>query len=1054
MANSRISTLSVFCIAAAAMLIHASQAPAADFPTAPILRIETGTHNGAISSIATDAANRYLVSGGVDKTVRLWSLPQLELLKTLRPPIGKGQEGYVTAVAMAPDGTQIAVGGHFCKSYEAWYGAFIFDTASGRIVKRLTGFEKRVRTLAWSPDGAVVAVGMGDRGGLRLFRASDWSEIGRDTDYAHFVAAVHFDGRGRLATTSWDGKIRLYGYDQKGLKLIRTRAAAAIEHPQLRGRRSQNRGHPFALRFSPDGSKLAVGHKVGSNWVVVLSADTLETLYVPSTEEFHFGIHSLAWSPDGNTLYASTGSAALKPLVIRGWGDGGRGTPTDLPAGTETLVTGLLSMQDGSVVFSTSSSALGRYDRGGIRTAFSTPRSGSFYDSTEEFKVSKDGARIEFAYDGNGQGILNFDIHGRRLAAGAAKDVSLAAPVVNAGSLRFYKSWRNTRGALEIGDKRLVMGPLETSRSLAIAPDQSSVLVGTDISLRHYSKDGTLLWAVPVGTLAVNVSGDGRMVVAAAPQGAIHWYRRSDGRLLLSLFVASDKKRWVLVSPSGFYDTSVGGEDLVGWHVNRGREEAADFFPVSRLRARFYRPEVIAGIIDKADDANALRLAAEALGGSAPVVLTEAPSAPPTAPVQPQPVAPPPAVVAVTPSAPAAQPERPTPPEPVTSPAEAGEDPSDAEETPADVAAAPQVVADVTRVLPPVVTILGPPSGSVIASNVVKVRYTVRSAPDAPVTSVRSRVNGLAQDSRDLQVVAREEVREIAVTLPSEDSEIMLYAQNKYGISTAAAIRLYWQGAKPSPSTAAKPVLYVLAVGISQYQKPEYRLHYAAKDAGDFVDIVKRQKGKYYSDVVVKSLTDDAAGNAAVMEGFEWLQKQVTPKDVGMVFIAGHGVTDERGDYFFLPFNADLDALSKTAVPFNEIKSRLANLHGKGLLFVDTCHSGNVMGTRKGLSTDVTGLLNELSGVEYGLVVIASSTGTQASLENDSWGNGAFTKALVEGLAGQADLKKRGRITHKMLDFYVSDRVEELTKGQQTPVNASPQGVPDFTIAIVAAPSS
>ena len=72
----------------------------------------------------------------------------------------------------------------------------------------------------------------------------------------------------------------------------------------------------------------------------------------------------------------------------------------------------------------------------------------------------------------------------------------------------------------------------------------------------------------------------------------------------LSLFVASDRKRWVLVSPSGFYDASVVGEDLVGWHVNRGREEAADFFPVSRLRARFYRPEVIDGIIDKADDAD------------------------------------------------------------------------------------------------------------------------------------------------------------------------------------------------------------------------------------------------------------------------------------------------------------------------------------------------------------------------------------------------------------------------------------------------------------------
>ena len=117
--------------------------------------------------------------------------------------------------------------------------------------------------------------------------------------------------------------------------------------------------------------------------------------------------------------------------------------------------------------------------------------------------------------------------------------------------------------------------------------------------------------------------------------------------------------------------------------------------------------------------------------------------------------------------------------------------------------------------------------------------------------------------------------------------------------------------------------------------------------------------------------------------------------------------------------------------------------------------SDHILNERKGDGTyitinraDVNGVLNELSSAEYGLVVLASSTGKQYSLEDPRWGNGAFTKALVEGLSGQADLKKRGRITHKMLDFYVSDRVDELTNGQQTPVNPSPQGVPDYPIAL------
>ena len=83
------------------------------------------------------------------------------------------------------------------------------------------------------------------------------------------------------------------------------------------------------------------------------------------------------------------------------------------------------------------------------------------------------------------------------------------------------------------------------------------------------------------------------------------------------------------------------------------------------------------------------------------------------------------------------------------------------------------------------------------------------------------------------------------------------------------------------------------------------------------------------------------------------------------------------------------------------------------------------------------------------LHLFASSTGRQYSMESKEWNNGAFTKALVEGLLGQAAVGQTGRITHKMLDFYVAERVKALTKGQQTPVNTSPQGVPDFPIALV-----
>jgi uncharacterized caspase-like protein len=92
--------------------------------------------------------------------------------------------------------------------------------------------------------------------------------------------------------------------------------------------------------------------------------------------------------------------------------------------------------------------------------------------------------------------------------------------------------------------------------------------------------------------------------------------------------------------------------------------------------------------------------------------------------------------------------------------------------------------------------------------------------------------------------------------------------------------------------------------------------------------------------------------------------------------------------------------------------------------------------------------VNDLSSAENGAVVFASSTGRQYSLEKDEWANGAFTKALIEGLNGGADYTKKGSITVNMLDLFVSERVKELSAGTQTPATAKPASVPDFPFAI------
>ena len=86
-------------------------ASAPSIPAEPILTIEAGLHAGSLRSMATDEANRFLVTGSSDKTVRIWELSSGNLLGVLRPPVGKGGDGAIMAVAITPDGSTVACGG-------------------------------------------------------------------------------------------------------------------------------------------------------------------------------------------------------------------------------------------------------------------------------------------------------------------------------------------------------------------------------------------------------------------------------------------------------------------------------------------------------------------------------------------------------------------------------------------------------------------------------------------------------------------------------------------------------------------------------------------------------------------------------------------------------------------------------------------------------------------------------------------------------------------------------------------------------------------------------
>jgi hypothetical protein len=464
------------------------------------------------------------------------------------------------------------------------------------------------------------------------------------------------------------------------------------------------------------------------------------------------------------------------------------------------------------------------------------------------------------------------------------------------------------------------------------------------------------------------------LAIAAFADATVRWYRIEDGKELLAAFVHQDWKRWVLWTPTGYYDASPGGEDLIGWHINNGRDVAADFFPASRFRATYYRPDIVGRLLGTLSEAEATRLAD----------------------------------------------------------AEAGRKSREAE---------------LAKIAPPVVTIQSPADGAEVNLREITLRFDVRTPSENPLTIVRVLIDGRpANVHRGFTLVpSSTDSRELRVTVPSRDCEVSLIVENRFAASVPATVRPKWRGGQQA---ATQSRLFVLAVGISGYAGA-LKLQLSAKDAEDFSTAMQRQKGLLYQDVQVKLLTDERATRDAILDGLDWVEKNTTQNDIGMLFLSGHGWNGTDGSYYFIPVNFEADRLRRTAVASTEIQKTVQSIAGKVVVFLDTCYSGNVLGGRgKELRGDINAVANELVSAENGAVVFTASSGRQLALERTDWGNGAFTKALMEGLNGKADMMGRGRITINALDYYISERVKELTSDQQTPTTAKPQTIADFPVAL------
>ncbi len=1034
---------------AAAVLAAFAGAP----PAAASIWLQTSTvgHAAPIMRLAADAGRDLVVTASDDKTARIWALGDGRLIATLRPPVGPARTGRLFGAAVHPREDLVAVAGSGSATLPPGPSIWIYRSSSGAFERRLDARGEHVRRLRWSPDGRLLFACYAEPGAFRAFDATS-GQLVHEEPFAGDCLALAVRGE-QVAAGSRDGTVVVYraGRVRSGADPASPAALAPVA-------RFGAGGDVLSLDFSPDLRRLAIGYFTAGLGASIVAADSGEVqqrlrtpldVLQPNEVQPVSTTQAVVWSSDGDFVITA-GSADRRPRVegrvnvfeaasgqlVRGLAVA-EDTVTDLVLSPGAAPDGSASARADAVVWGSFAGTWGVVDgvtsASPVATTRSTPQIPFLIRrGASELWLSRDGMTVRWA-QGAERVPVSFAVGERSLGAGDT--AGLGASRHRRGFFDAAEDFENhfhpkVRGQL------IALRTGEVSRALTYLGDEGDVVLATSEGLRRLNRSLQVVWEVrtPTEVRAVNASADARFVVTTLSDGTVRWWRAKDGALLLSVLVMPDG--WVMWMPSGHYDASHGVESRIGWLVDRPGAAVPDFFTVGRFRDLFLRPDVIDRVLVTADVEAAVALADAARLALPGTATSGAPQA-----------------------AASASAAGPTPAQPVS--------PASAPAATAPAAAAPPQAVDQIADKPdlPVPPVLAPLASLRLdgRSNTVTLRFSLRLPAAASSGSSPASADGIRLEARlDGRLVQPTRVRlptrldgreegEVNISVDDAIRVVQLVARSGDTASEPLRFQVDRSGARPLEPAAPTGALYVVAIGIGAYPDRAMRLDLPAKDATDFVAVQQRQRGFLYREVEARVLRDSQATRSAIEDAMHWLEAQVGPGDLGMVFMAGHGFNDAAGRYYFVPYDYDPARPLATSVPGRSFSDALARLRGRPLLFLDACYAGAVTQRWGQRSVQTARLTNALAAPENSVVVFAASTGQQESLESLEWGNGAFTKLLVQGLGGAARLPSIAAVTTRSLSPFVRQGVIKLTQGRQTPVAVIPDVVPERILATAGA---
>ena len=255
-----------------------------DRHTGHLLRVLSG-HTGPVTAVAVASDGGTLASLGrfPDDTLRLWNPETGELLKTIH----KGGK----ALCFSQDGRTLATG-------DGKEGTVrLFDVASGRLLKTLVDSKNIVKTVAFSPDGKLLAGG-GWSTGFCIWEVRT-GDLLKTFPEAYGVEMLAFSPDGKTLASAGgfkDATIRLWDRH--------TGEKRFILKGHEKNRTTAHISDVYAIAFSPDGMLLASGGIDGTVRLWDPTTGSALSILVGNKSS----VSAVAFSPNGKTL-VSGGSA-------------------------------------------------------------------------------------------------------------------------------------------------------------------------------------------------------------------------------------------------------------------------------------------------------------------------------------------------------------------------------------------------------------------------------------------------------------------------------------------------------------------------------------------------------------------------------------------------------------------------------------------------------------------------------------------------------------------------------------------------------------------------